>query len=75
MERGESKDIRLYLNGKTYSARLKNNRIAAKFGAHTDIVQVRYEKNSELSKLSSYIKQRIIINRIHFTLQEEEIHN
>jgi hypothetical protein len=29
----------------------------------------------ELSKLSSYIKQRIIINRIHFTLQEEEIHN
>ena len=32
-------------------------------------------KESELSKLSSYIKQRIIINRIHFTLQEEEIHN
>ena len=29
MERGESKDIRLYLNGKTYSARLNNNRIAA----------------------------------------------
>ena len=58
MERGESKDIRLYLNGKTYSARLKNNRIAAKFGAHTDIVQVRYEKNSEIAEMLRQVFHR-----------------
>ena len=48
IERGESRTIRLYLNGKSYEAKLNNNNIDKKFGRHTDIVQVRYGKNSEI---------------------------
>ena len=49
LERGESKPIKLYLNGKTYAAKLQNNRIDSKFGNRADIVQVRYSRNSEIA--------------------------
>ena len=49
IERGESRVIHLYLNGKSYEARLNNNKIAQKFGKHADIVQVRYSQNSEIA--------------------------
>lgn len=49
IERGESKEIILYLNGKSYKASLNNNSISKKFGNHADIVQIRYSKNSELA--------------------------
>ena len=49
IRRGESETITLYLEGKSYKARLNNNRIADKFGNHADIVQVRYSQNSELA--------------------------
>lgn len=47
--RGESKQVTLYLNGKSYKAKLNNNRIAKKFGSHADIVQIRYTQNSDLA--------------------------
>ena len=49
IERGESKEITLYLNGKSYKAKLNNNRIDKKFGNHADIVQIRYTQNSDLA--------------------------
>lgn len=49
LQRGERKNIRLYLNGKMYEARLQNNNISDKFGNHSDIVQVRYGENSDIA--------------------------
>lgn len=49
IQRGESKEITLYLNGKSYKARLNNNRIDKKIGPHADIVQIRYTQNSDLA--------------------------
>jgi len=50
IQRGESKEINLYLNGKSYKAKLNNNRIDKKFGNHADIVQIRYTQNSDLAQ-------------------------
>jgi len=49
IERGESKTVNLFLNGKSYKARVQNNQIARRFGNHSDIVQVRYSQNSDLA--------------------------
>ena len=49
IERGESKTVNLYLNGKSYKARIQNNKIANRFGNRADIVQVRYTQNSDLA--------------------------
>ena len=49
IERGESKTVNLYLNGKSYKARIQNNKIANRFGKRADIVQVRYTQNSDLA--------------------------
>lgn len=49
IERGESKAITLYLNGKSYKARLNNYKIDAKYGNHADMVQIRYSGNSEIA--------------------------
>lgn len=58
IKRGESRDIFLYLNGKSYKAKLNNNRISKKFGHHVDIIQVRYTKNSELAQaLRTYFQR------------------
>ena len=50
LERGESKVVTLYLNGKSYQARIQNNKIDKKFGNRADIVQVRYSPNSDLAQ-------------------------
>lgn len=50
IKRGESKNITLYLNGKSFPAKLNNNTIAAKFGNRTDIVQIRYSPTSEIAE-------------------------
>ena len=42
IEKGESKPITLYLNGKSYSAKIQNLNIANRHGRKTDIVQIRY---------------------------------
>ena len=48
--KGESKDIRFYLNGKEYPAKLINIDFnTEKFGNHKDIIQVRYSAGSEIA--------------------------
>ena len=81
--RGESQIIHLYLNGKSYDAKLNNNRIDDKFGNRGDIVQVRYTQNSDLAAALRGLFQRsyAYINGIkklqrpgskkHITLPEE----
>lgn len=49
IERGESKPVHLYFNGKVYDARLNNNNITERFGNRSDIVQVRYTQNSDIA--------------------------
>ena len=49
IERGESRTIHLYLNGKSYDAKLNNNRISDRYGNRADIVQVRYTQSSDLA--------------------------
>ena len=49
IERGESKPITLYLNGRSYKARLNNLKIDAKYGNHADMVQIRYSGNSDIA--------------------------
>ena len=49
IERGESKTIHLYLEGKSYDAKLNNYKLADKSGRKTDLVQVRYSQNSEIA--------------------------
>ena len=65
LKRGESKPIKLYLNGKSYEASLKNLNTSSDFGDISDKVQIRYTRNSEIAlalrqnfyKSWSYIKQ------------------
>ena len=47
--RGETQPIHLYLNGKSYDAKLQNNKIDPKYKNRADIVQIRYAQNSELA--------------------------
>ncbi len=49
IERGESKPITLYLNGKSYQARLNNLKIDPKYGNHVDMVHIRYSGNSDIA--------------------------
>ena len=49
IERGESQQIHLYLNGRSYEARLNNNNIAQRYGGRADIVQIRYSQNSDIA--------------------------
>ena len=65
LQRGESKPIKLYLNGKSYDATLRNLNTSSDFGDLSDKVQIRYTRNSEIAlalrqnffKSWSYIKQ------------------
>ena len=49
IERGESKPITLYLNGRSYNARLNNLNFDAKYRNHADMVQIRYSGNSDIA--------------------------
>jgi hypothetical protein len=49
LPRGESKNITLYLDGKSYNARITNVNFDAKFNRKKDTLQIRYSPNSELS--------------------------
>lgn len=65
LQRGESKPIKLYLNGKSYDATLRNLNTSSDFGDISDKVQIRYTRNSEIAlalrqifyKSWSYIQQ------------------
>lgn len=47
---GESKDIHLYLNGKSYPAQIRSLKLDPKFKRTKGMMQIRYPKNGELSK-------------------------
>ena len=48
---GQSKDIYVRIEGELYKARLNNiNFNQDKWGEHTDVIQVKYSKSSEISK-------------------------
>lgn len=49
LQRGESKDITLYLNGKPYKAKIKNQKFDDISYIRKDIVQIRYNKNSDIA--------------------------
>lgn len=50
LKRGESKDITLYLDGKSYKAKITNVNFDPKFKRKKDTLQIRYSKNGELAK-------------------------
>lgn len=50
LKRGESKDITLYLNGNSYKAKITNVNFNPKFKRKKDTLQIRYSKNSNLSR-------------------------
>lgn len=50
LKRGESKDITLYLYGKSYKATIRNVNYAEKHNRKKDTLQIRYTRNGELSK-------------------------
>ena len=50
LARGESKDIKLYLNGKSYEAKIININFDPRFNRKKDTYQIRYKRNGELAK-------------------------
>lgn len=50
LQRGESKDITLYLGGKIYKAKITNVNFSPKFNRKKDTLQIRYNKNGDLAK-------------------------
>lgn len=50
LKRGESKDITLYLNGRSYKAKITNVNFDSKFNRKKDTLQIRYSKNGALAK-------------------------
>jgi predicted restriction endonuclease len=49
LQRGESKEINLYLNDRPFKALIKNQKYDEKIYQRKDIVQVRYNKNSDIA--------------------------
>ncbi len=50
LQRGESKNITLYLGGKAYNAKITNVNFNPKFNRKKDTLQIRYSKNGDLAK-------------------------
>jgi len=51
LARGESKNITLCLNGKSYAAKITNVNFSQKFHRIKDTLQIRYSRNSELAQI------------------------
>lgn len=50
LSRGESKEIKVYFNGKLFEAKIYNVNFSKKFNRKKDTLQIRFPKNGELSK-------------------------
>jgi len=58
LQRGESKSINLYLDGKTYTAKITNVNFNAQKYKRKDVLQIRYKRNGELAnKLKAIFSQ------------------
>lgn len=56
---GQSKDIKILIDGKLYDAKLKNqNFVQSKWAGHKDIIQIRYNRKSPLA-----VKLRAVFKR------------
>jgi len=64
LPRGESKNIIMCLDGKSYRAKITNVNFAAKFNRKKDTLQIRYSPNGELSNVlkSYFIKSHQFIS-------------
>lgn len=58
LQRGESKDITLYLDGISYKAKITNVNFDPKFKRKKDTLQIRYAKNSDLSRALQFCFSR-----------------
>lgn len=69
LQRGETKDIVLLLNGKHYKAQIKNQKFdEAKYNNHKDIVQVRYNESSDIVQ-----EFRTIFNSSYIYINEQRL--
>jgi len=50
LQRGEFREITLYLNGRGYKAQIRNVNFDSKFNRKKDILQIRYSRNGELAQ-------------------------
>lgn len=50
LQRGDSKSINIYLNGKSYKAKIHNVNFDARFKRTKDTLQIRYPRNGELAR-------------------------
>lgn len=50
LQPGESRNIKLYLNGKSYQAQIRSLKLNPRFKRAKGMMQIRYPKNGELSK-------------------------
>lgn len=50
LQRGQSKSITIYLNGKSYNAQIRNVNFDARFKRTKDTLQIRYPRNGELAR-------------------------
>lgn len=50
LQRGEVKEINLYLNGKGYKAQIRNVNFDARFKRKKDTLQIRYSRDGELAR-------------------------
>jgi len=74
LQRGESKEINLYLNGKSYKALLKNQKFDEQSYNRQDIVQVRYNKSSDIANEFRKIYYKSL-NYINFQRRQKELLN
>lgn len=50
LSKGEQKPIKIYLNGKSFDAKVVNVNYSAKYHRKHDVLQIRYPKNGELAR-------------------------
>lgn len=58
LKMGESRDITLFLNGKSYPAKINSLNLAEKHGRKNDMLQIRYVPNGELANALKIIFEK-----------------
>ena len=69
LQRGESKPINIYLNGRSYTAQIRNVNFDARFKRIKDTLQIRYPYNGDLAQAL----QASFLKSYDFILRQREI--
>jgi len=69
LQRGESKPINIYLNGRSYKAQIRNVNFDARFKRINDTLQIRYPYNGDLAQAL----QASFLKSYNFILWQREI--